>query len=541
MQEYPEHFQTPTEPESDETPNWVADSGSQTWQAKDQNSFVRASNVALETTGAGQTAELVYAPGFVRVQGQNNPNWRQDSTQNFYENGTPTAPTGRFYTGSGGKPYQTQGNRGILPPPIGIPFPEETPLDEQVIPRGLPLPDADPRKLETRPTLPEKYPGVFTDGKSLLIPTFSLTDPDLSEKFSPRSETYDINSPEAKLYLENRDSIVKITTVKVNAQGNNYNAFATGFFVTENGQIATANHVVDGATSIKVVTASGKSYDARVGEIHPGSESAMIELTNVAAGEKFRPIPLRDNAADLAPGEKLTVLGHPNGVDEIVMSKGAFTSRERFAGSPFSWPGVNPSTMFIHASTRIQGGNSGGPLLDSHGRAVGLTNFRHGDNSGEFVGIDDVRSMVNDPKRGQLSDQRSYILPSSLQFDKDVAWKAVGPLLTLAGGGNAYVGRNATRLVLANGAARSITSGMAGAYAISEMPSDYSAFKSAWEQGTTAEKVNAGINLGGDLLMVTGSAAAILSRRYAVIGTALSTIGAGSKLGNAVLGDRRYH
>jgi hypothetical protein len=268
----------------------------------------------------------------------------------------------------------------------------------------------------------------------------------------------------------------------------------------------------------------------------------MIELTNVAAGEKFRPIPLRDSAADLAPGEKLTVLGHPNAVDEIVMSKGAFTSRERFVVTPFSWSGVNPSTMFIHATTRIQGGNSGGPILDSQGRAVGLTNFRHVDNSGEFVGIDDVRSMINDPKKGQLSDQRSYVLPSSLQFDEDVTWKGLGTFVTATSAFNAYVGRNATRLVLFNGAARSLTSGMAGYLAVSDMPKDYRAFKSAWEQGTTgAEKVNAGINLGGDLLMVTGSAAAILSRRYAVIGTALSTIGATSKLGNAIFGDRRYH
>lgn len=522
MQDYPEHIPAPSQDESAETPNWVADASSRTWLANDRSAMVRAANMAADSGNADQTAELRDAPAFFREQGQVNPNWRQHTS---------------FYTYRGGKPYQSQDNQGVKPlVPMGIPFPDPRPLDEQVTPGG---PDAGEGKM--KPLAPEAQPSsAVIKGNKVLIPTFSLSDPVLDAQHKPKVEAFDINSPEATLYLQNRDSIVKITTEKVNSEGKTYSTSASGFFVNETGQIATANHVIEGATAIKVTTAAGKTYTAKVKESHPGSESAVIELTNVAQGEKFRPIPLRDSAIDLKPGEKLTVLGHPDGVSEIVMSKGDFASRERFAGTPFSHPGVNPSTMFLHATTRIQGGNSGGPLLDSQGRAVGLTNFKHGDNSGEFVGIDDVRSLVSD-STGKLSDQRSYVFPSSLQFDKDVRYKSLETFMPATSLANAYVGRNATRLVRFNSAARIASSGMAASMAFSDMPGDYSAFKSALDQGTTAEKVSAGINLSGDVLMLAGSAAAIVSKRYGVLGTAISTLGASSKLGNAILGDRRYH
>lgn len=552
MQENPEQFQLLTKDESAETPNWVADAGSQTWQAKSSTGFVRAANVVEGTEGPNRTAELRDAQAFGGHPAQINPNWREHrfydgSAQpvqagNFYDGNTPVVPTNRFNVYRGGKPYEQQGNQGVQPVvPIGIPFPEGTPLDRQVMP-GLPPPGDSPIKVDPHPNAPEQKAGaLITKDNKVLIPTFDLSDPVLDNKNRPKVQAYDINSPEAKLYLENRDSIVKITTNKMGADGKLSNAWASGFFVNENGQIATADHVVDGAMAIKVTTADGKTYDARVVQRHTASESAMIELTNAAPGEKFRPIPLRDTASDLTRGEKLTVLGHPNGVDEIVMSRGAFASRERFAGSPFSWSGVNPNSMFIHATTRIQGGNSGGPLLDSQGRAVGLTNFRHDDNSGEFIGIDDVRSMVTDSNKGQLSDQRSYVFPSSLQFDKDVAFKGLGTLLTAGSGLNAYVGRNATSLVRFNGSVRSLTAGMAAGYALRDMPGDYRDFKSALNKGSTAEQVNAGIDLGGDVLMAAGSLTAIFSRRYGAIASAVATVGAGSKLGNAILGDRRYH
>ena len=317
-------------------------------------------------------------------------------------------------------------------------------------------------------------------------------------------------------------------------------AAGSGFFVTEDGEIATANHVIDGATSIRVQTPSGWAYEARVKKSSPTSEAAVLELVNPTPGEKFRPIPLRDTASDLHASDKLTVMGHPNGVNDVVMSTGNFVSRERSAGSGFTLANLNPNTMFLHADARIQGGNSGGPILDSEGRAVGITNFKHDDKTGEFLGIDEVRSLVTDPKNGQLSDQRSYFVPRTLQLDSDSGWKGWETFMSGANAANAYVGRRYNNQNISN-AARGLASVVVGGVAVSNMPKDYRAFRSALEFGSNAEKVSAGIDLGGDVLMAGGSLAAILSKRYAVVGTTISTIGAGSRFTNALFGDRRFH
>lgn len=465
-----------------------------------------------------------YAP----IESAQTPNWEADASI------SPWQPETRVR-----KPYE-----------INETMPDHRPLDEQIIPKVFPWPpDFILPKFETRPDErpipshlyepPVKVPPVERRGNQVLIPSFALGDSDLSDKNPVKVQPYDINSPEAQIYLKSRDSIVKITTDKVNSDGKTHNAYGSGFFVTENGQIATANHVVDGATAIKVTTASGHIYNARVKETNIGGETAVIELTDTAAGEKFKPLPLRDSAADLEPGEKLMAIGHPNGVEDIVMSPGAMLKRERHGSTIFEYPRVNRNAMFIHASTRVQGGNSGGPLIDYQGRAVGLVNFRQpSDASGEFAGIDEVRSLITDPEKGQLSDQRSYYFPSTLQADGEVLFRGASGVFT---GANVLLA-NSLRNSTAHWG-RGVNNGysaLTGIYSIHEIPHDLKAFKSAVSFGTTAEKVSTAIDLGGDALMLAGSMAALASKRYAVLGSTLSGIGATSRFGNVLLADRRY-
>ncbi|MBA3859146.1 MAG: hypothetical protein C0507_19750, partial [Cyanobacteria bacterium PR.3.49] len=378
-------------------------------------------------------------------------------------------------------------------------------------------------------------------GDKVMIPTFTIGDPDVGGKNAPKLKEFDANSPEAKLYSENLESVVKITVERPGENGKKNTSWGSGFFVTENGQIATANHVVQGAEKITVTAANGWKYDARVKVAHPGSESAVIELTNAAPNEKFRPIPLANSAVGLNSNDMLTVLGHPGGVEDVVMSRGKFLSRNKYISTEFrNHPDVNPHTMFIQADARVQGGNSGGPILDSQGRAVGLTNFRHGNNQGAFVGVDDIRSLVDDPKLGQLSDQRSYVFPSSIQVDTDSAWKGYATLMT---GINLYNARVQQGRVLPAYAqsARAFGASVPFGIAAVNLPSDAVRFKSAWDTGTAAEKTNAGITLGGDVLMGAGSLVTMISKRYAVVGATVATAGAVARFGNSLFGDRRYH
>jgi len=466
---------------------------------------------------------------FAPFESAQTPNWVADASNSQWQ------PEARVR-----KPYE-----------INETGPDPRPLDEQIIPRVFPWqPGFISPKPETRPDerpapshqyeTPVKVPPIERRGNQVLIPSFALGDSDLSDKNPVKIQPYDINSPEAQIYLKSRDSIVKITTDKVDSNGKTHNAYGSGFFVTENGQIATAHHVVDGATAIKVTTAAGRVYTARVKETNIGGETAVIELTDMAAAEKFKPLPLRDSAAALQSGEKLMAIGHPNGVEDIVMSPGEMLKRERYGSTIFEYPRVNRNAMFIHASTRVQGGNSGGPLIDSQGRAVGLVNFRHpSDGSGEFAGIDEVRSLITDPEKGHLYDQRSFYFPRTLQADGEVFFRGASTVFT---GANVMISNSLRNSTVQW--ARGVNNGysaLTGIYSIHEIPQDLKAFKSAISFGTTAEKVSTAIDLGGDALMLAGSVAALASKRYAVLGNTLSVIGATSRFGNVLLADRRYH
>lgn len=514
MQDKPERFQLLTNAETDETPNWVADAGNASWRAP----VGTAALEGLSHVNSGYPGQHAFYDDSFEIYVSNLPSDRY--CQELPSYGQQGYPYGEF---------QRQFR--------------DFPRLRDYVPQGLPLPDAPPRMERVQQTgLPEIKPQVVRrEGDKIFIPTFSIGDPDVGGKNAPKVKAYDVNSPEAKLYSENLESIVKITIERPGANGAKNTSWGSGFFVTENGQIATANHVVEGADKITVTAAHGMKYDAKVKVSHPGSESAIIELTNALPDEKFRPIPLANSALGLNSSDMLTVLGHPGGVEDVVMSRGKFLSRDKYISTEFSnHPKVNPHTMFIQADTRVQGGNSGGPILDSQGRAVGLTNFRHGNNQGAFVGIDDVRSLVTDPEQGQLSDQRSYVFPSSIQIDSDSGWKGYATLMTGINLYNAKIQQGRTVPPYLQ-SVRSFGASVPFGIAAVNLPLDGVRFKAAWDNGTNAEKANAGITLGGDVLMGAGSLVNMFSRRYAVVGATVATVGAVARLGNSLFGDRRYH
>lgn len=279
-------------------------------------------------------------------------------------------------------------------------------------------------------------------------------------------------------------------------------------------------------------------FSARVKARDVGSEVAVLELIDKAPSETFTPIPLRNTAVDLKPGEKIAVFGHPNGVEDVVMSSGKFTDRQKFNQTSVSQYGVNPYSMFLRSDARVRGGNSGGPVLDSNGQVIGLVNFRQTDNGGQYIGVDSIRSLIKDPEQGQLHDQRSFFIPSTLQWDRESIssglYAGLGAVTTF---NNHLERRMLTSRVspLTRLGGNAFTASIGAIYA----PDDYDAFKSAWENGTTAEKVSAGINLAGDFVMSAGALAG-MTKRFAIVGTAVSTVGALAKFSNSLMADRRF-
>jgi TPR repeat protein len=132
----------------------------------------------------------------------------------------------------------------------------------------------------------------------------------------------------------------------------------SGFFVTSDGHFITNHHVVADAVRIRVRTAAG-TFPAAVIRSDPTNDIAILKVQG-----EFRALPVRGSRG-LKLADHVATLGYPNPDLQGVASK--YSSGEVAA---LSGPGDDP--RFLQISVPIQSGNSGGPLVDTSGRVVGV-------------------------------------------------------------------------------------------------------------------------------------------------------------------------
>jgi S1-C subfamily serine protease len=162
-------------------------------------------------------------------------------------------------------------------------------------------------------------------------------------------------------------------------------ALGTGFVVDKQGYILTNAHVVNEsgqqATSVTVVFNKGGSETQRVkGElvgVDIGSDVAVIKVDPSAV--TLNPLPLGDSSK-VAVGEPVVAIGNPLGYDFSITS-GIVSATGRSLQAP------NGQTIpnGIQTDAAINQGNSGGPLIDSSGKVIGINEqiaSQSGDNAG---------------------------------------------------------------------------------------------------------------------------------------------------------------
>ena len=165
----------------------------------------------------------------------------------------------------------------------------------------------------------------------------------------------------------------------------------SGFVYDDEGRIVTNHHVVDGADSIEVTLADGSSYDARLLGSDPSTDLAVVQIG--APADVLEPLELGDSDG-LAVGEEVVAIGSPFGLEATVTS-GIVSAVDRRITSPNGFAIENA----IQTDAAINHGNSGGPLLDSAARVVGVNSQIESDSGGN-VGIgfavpsNTVRSVV---------------------------------------------------------------------------------------------------------------------------------------------------
>jgi putative serine protease PepD len=156
--------------------------------------------------------------------------------------------------------------------------------------------------------------------------------------------------------------------------GGSSSAEGTGFVYDSKGDIVTNEHVVDGASSVKVKLSDGSTYTATVVGTDISSDLAVLHVD--APSSKLQPLTLGDSSK-AAVGEGVVAVGNPFGLDGSVTT-GIVSAVDREIQAPDD----TPIEGAIQTDAAINHGNSGGPLLDMSGDVIGVTSQIQSDSGG---------------------------------------------------------------------------------------------------------------------------------------------------------------
>jgi S1-C subfamily serine protease len=162
-----------------------------------------------------------------------------------------------------------------------------------------------------------------------------------------------------------------LVDITVTLAGGSGTAEGTGMVITSNGQVLTNNHVIDGASTIKVqIGGTGSTYSANVVGYDVADDIALLQIQgnpkNLATIDVGNPSQLSVGDAVLALGNALGRGGAPQpaagtvtALDQTITAGDASGQSETLSG-------------LIQTNANIQPGDSGGPLVNSYGQVIGM-------------------------------------------------------------------------------------------------------------------------------------------------------------------------
>ena len=176
----------------------------------------------------------------------------------------------------------------------------------------------------------------------------------------------------------------------------------TGFFVSNDGMIVTNRHVVaDPDAEYKVITSDGTEYFATVLARDDILDFAVIKIE----GEDFYAANLGDSD-QIKIGQTVIAIGNSLGEFSHSVSRGIISGVQRDIVAGGGLGGAEQLHDIIQTDAAINFGNSGGPLMDSEGKVIGInTAIAQGaENVGFALPINQVMRLIDDVKEtGKIS------------------------------------------------------------------------------------------------------------------------------------------
>ena len=183
-------------------------------------------------------------------------------------------------------------------------------------------------------------------------------------------------------------------------------ASGSGAIISEDGYIVTNNHVIDGADEITVTLSNKKSFTAKLVAADPSSDLAVIKIE-----AKGLPFLIYGNSDELKVGQWVIAVGYPLTLQTTVTA-GIISAKGRTLDIN-SRQSKTPVESFIQTDAAVNPGNSGGPLISTDGKLIGI-NSAIASPTGAYAGysftipVNIVRKIVADlMKFGTV--QRAYL------------------------------------------------------------------------------------------------------------------------------------
>ncbi len=201
------------------------------------------------------------------------------------------------------------------------------------------------------------------------------------------SSTTDTLTP-AALYKRDAPGVAVITATETKKvagslftppQTEKVQSLGSGFAIDKLGDIVTNDHVVAGASGIRVGFGSGSTYPAKVVGADPGSDLAVVHVA--APSSALHPLSF-DSSSGAVAGDPVYAIGNPFGLDRT-MTAGIVSATGRDIQAPNGLTIPNA----IQTDAPINHGNSGGPLLDAAGHVVGVNAQIEGGTVDANVGV----------------------------------------------------------------------------------------------------------------------------------------------------------
>jgi S1-C subfamily serine protease len=160
-----------------------------------------------------------------------------------------------------------------------------------------------------------------------------------------------------------------VVVIDTNQRLEDTGAAGTGMVLTSSGRILTNNHVIAGATTIRVVVPSTRHrYAARIVGYNLADDVAVLQLRGA---RNLRTVTM-GSSASLTVGASVTAIGNSGGFGRLISARGRVIRLKRSVTVENDLGQRHRLTGLIETDAEVRPGDSGGPLLDSAGRVVGV-------------------------------------------------------------------------------------------------------------------------------------------------------------------------